>query len=235
MLRAAVFDFDGVIVDSEPLHYEAFVSVARGFGIDFTYQEYAQKYIGYDDRDAFRAMLAETDEAPPEAHRVDELGQRKHEHFVQAVARGIRVLPGVLSLIQEISSTMPMAIASGATRRDIDLILQTVGLDNRFDCIVSADDVHRSKPDPESYVLAVRHLMRRHCDLAIAPGNCVAIEDTDAGIRSARSAGLWTVGVAHATSAELLGNAHRVIRSLEEIGVQTLQAWHAEARLGSQA
>ncbi len=209
MLKAVVFDFDGVIVDSEPLHYEAFRSVARGFGFDFTYQAYAEKYIGYDDRDAFRAILAEVNGADADEQRITDLGQQKHERFVQAVARGVRVLPGVRSLIKDVAAAMPMAIASGATRRDIDLILDTVDLNEIFECIVSADDVRQSKPDPESYVLAVRELMRRHPDRDIAAADCLALEDTEAGIRSARDAGLWTVGVANATDRSLGRGAHR--------------------------
>ena len=229
MLKAVIFDFDGVIVDSEPLHYEAFVFVAREFGLDFSYDEYAQKYIGYDDRDAFRAMLAEAENSDTDEQRIADLGQRKHEQFVQAVARGISVFPGVRDLIEGLSSTMPVTIASGATRRDIDLILRAVGLDAAFECIISADDVRCSKPDPESYALAVDDLNRRHPDRSIAAADCLALEDTDAGIQSARDAGLWTLGVAHAPDAPPLAGAHRVVASLEGLHVQTLRSWHAEA------
>jgi len=229
MLKAVVFDFDGVIVDSEPLHYEAFVSVAREFGLDFSYDEYARMYIGYDDRDAFRAMLVEAGNRDADEKRISDLGQQKHEVFVHAVERGVRVFPGVRSLIENVSASMPMAIASGATRRDIDLILRAVGFDDAFECIISADDVRHSKPDPESYILAVGDLKRRHPDRNITAADCLALEDTEAGIRSARDAGLWTIGVAHASESPPLPLAHRVVPSLDGLNIHTLRAWHARA------
>lgn len=227
MLKAVVFDFDGVIIDSEPLHYEAFVSVARGFGVDFTYLEYVQKYIGYDDRDGFRAMLAEAVDEIADDDRIAALGRQKRERFAQAVVRGVAVFPGARSLIEHIGAALPIAIASGATRNDIDLILDAVQLKDRFECVISADDVACSKPDPESYVLAVNGLTRLHPELAIAPRDCLSLEDTDAGIQSAREAGLWTLGVAHGTESQSLCRADRVVPSLEGLTLEILQTWHA--------
>ena len=227
MLKAIVFDFDGVIVDSEPLHYQAFLALARGFGLDFTYEEYARKYIGYDDRDAFRAMLVELDGSHVDEDRLAELGRKKSDVFQSIADAGVRAYPGVLDLIHRAAAVMPLAIASGATRKDLELVLGKFGLGDRFEPIVSADDVAHSKPDPQTYVLAVRGLARRHRGLAIQPVDCLAIEDTAAGIDSARAAGLRTLGVAHTGPASQIGHADQVVAALADLDLETLRGWYS--------
>ena len=228
MLKAIVFDFDGVIVDSEPLHYRAFVEIARGFGLDFTYEQYVRDYIGFDDRDAIGAMLQEAT-GTADAQRIRELCAVKCRRFEAIAERGVRPYPGVLELIQEAAAAMPLAIASGATGHDIDLICQQLGLAGRFTAIVSADDVSHSKPAPQTYTKAVRDLSRRCTDLALEAGDCIAIEDTSAGIKSARVAGLWALGVSNTMGAGALSEAHHVVASLNGLNLETLRRWHDES------
>lgn len=225
MLKAVVWDFDGVIVDSEPTHYRAFAQVARQLDVQFSWEEYLDRYIGYDDRDVFRILLAESGKADQGSNDVSGLCAEKAEIFDQIVAQGIEPMPGALGLIDSAGRQIPLAISSGATRRDIDLILGTLGLLDRFDTIVTADDVARSKPDPQSYAVAVRGLAQRRPELELAPDNCLAIEDTAAGIQSARDAGLMTLGVAYTGPAELLHAAHRVVDTLEGLDIEQLQEW----------
>lgn len=234
MLKAVVFDFDGVIVDSEPLHFRAFVRVAESIGVTFDYDHYVQHLIGYDDRDVCRLLLARSTgaggDAGPDKCSVDEdhvcaLKDRKGKLFEQIVGDGVAAIPGATRLIETASSQMPIAISSGATRADIDLILDALGLIGRFDPIVSADDVARSKPDPESYRQAVAGVAAGNPHLRLEPGDCLAIEDTTAGIESARGAGLWTLGLTTSGPAERLTRAHRIAESLEELTIERLQQW----------
>ena len=226
MLKAIVFDFDGVIVDSEPMHYQAFAAVAGDLGIQFTYADYAAQYIGFDDRDAFAAMLKIHLDATSDRPPLEQLIRRKAEHFETLVAKGTSVYPATVKLILAAAGKLPLAIASGAGRRDIDLILEPLRLRDPFDVIVSADDVRRSKPDPETYVRAVHELAGLHRGLDLAPADCLAIEDTTSGIDAALEAGLWTLAVAHTTAAEHLGAAHRVVQNLDGLTLQTLRYWH---------
>ena len=225
MIAAIVFDFDGVIADSEPLHYEAFVAVSRRFGLDFDYETYARRYIGFDDRDAFRAMLDEVGASANDAASIASLTAQKAAAFEQCVQAGIRALPGAIELVHAASAAMPVAIASGATRRDIDLILDKLGIADRFELIVSADDVARSKPDPETYRQAVRRLADRHTGHGIKATTCVAIEDTTAGLASARAAGLKTVGIDPTDSAGGLDGADHTLGSLRELTLEQLHRW----------
>ncbi len=217
MLGAIVFDFDGVVTDSEPLHWRAFDRVAKPLGVSFSYEEYLRELVGFDDRDAFRAILGRLGVA--DERRVTDLCRQKQIAFEAVVQEGVRAIPGVTALIHEACAQMPIAIASGATRRDIDLILGRLELQDYFKTIVTADDVSRSKPDPETYRLAVSRL-------GLDPGVCLSIEDTAAGVASARGAGLMTLGLDTLGRPESLGQAMRVAASLEGVTLQTLRQWY---------
>jgi len=220
MLEAIVWDFDGVIVDSEPLHYRAFLRVAETIGYSFTWEEYLDKFIGFDDRDAFRAMLGDPQGGGPDEDRprLIALCEQKADAFEAVVNESVKPIPGTLEFINETAGSIRFAIASGATRRDIDLILGKLNLVGRFETIVSADDVAQSKPDPQSYALAVQRL-------GVLPGKSLAIEDTAAGVASARGAGLWTLGLSTSGPAEILQQAHRVIPNLKDITLEQLREW----------
>lgn len=235
MLKAIVFDFDGVIVDSEPLHYRAFLCVAETMGVTFDYDYYLKRLIGYDDRDGAKIILARADgageNAGPEAYRGDSqritaFKDEKGKMFQQIVSEGIEGIPGAAALMEGAAARLPIAICSGATRADIDLILRGLKLKARFATIVTADDVARSKPDPASYALAVQRLAERDRDRNLTAGDCLAIEDTAAGIESARGAGLWTLGLASSGPASALTRAHRVVETLEGLSIEQLCEWY---------
>ncbi len=224
MLHAIVFDFDGVIVDSEPLHYRAFLEVGRDLGVTFSYDDYLAEYVGFDDRDAFRHMLANA-ERPVDEAAVAALCDRKQPAFDELVKRELDAeafaIPGALTLIDGCHAAgLPIAVASGATRADIDLMLGMLGRRDRFEVIVTADDVARSKPDPASYALAAERL-------GVAPGCCLAIEDTAAGLASAAGAGLLTLGLTTTTDAPALAAAGRVLPDLSGVTLDQLRAWYA--------
>ena len=218
MIEAIVYDFDGVIVDSEPLHYRSFLRVVEPMGIRFSYETYMRHYIGFDDRDGFRAMAADHGVELGEA-RLTELIEAKARAFEQVVADGIEPFPGVRELIEATAKAMPIAICSGALRSDIDAILPAVlenGYADWFKAIVTADDVARSKPDPQSYALACERL-------GVSPASALAIEDTPTGLMSARDAGMRTLAVTNTWPAEELTDADHVVHSLAELDVDSLR------------
>ncbi len=222
MLQAIVFDFDGVLVDSEPLHYQAFVLIARSLGLELTFEQYVQTYIGFDDRDAFRVMLEVTGRDKSDA-AVAALCAKKRPAF-EALTRatGKLALPGSVELLDASrASGLRVAIASGATRADIGLMLGLLDRADAFEVIVTADDVPRSKPDPASYAKAA-------AALGVEPGTCLAIEDTRAGLKSATAAGLRTLAITTSHAAEeLVDDAERVIETLVGVTPKQLQAWYA--------
>lgn len=217
MPEAILFDFDGILVDSEPLHYRAFIEVLDPLGMGFPWEEYVETYMGFDDRDAFReafrAKGIDLDEG-----NLAKLVAAKSRAFLDGIRTGMTAYPGVVPLIESLrAASRPMALCSGALRADIDPILAQLGVAGRFDVIVSADDVHRSKPDPESYALAFRNLSERYRDSLTVPENSVAVEDTPAGIRSAKGAGLRVLAVTNSYDPEDLTEADWIIDSLENV------------------
>ena len=209
-LRAAVFDFDGVIVDSEPLHYRSLRDALRPEGVEISEAEYLQVYLAYDDREAIRLALEHHGQSTDPARR-ERIEARKVETFARLIPE-IPVFDGVRDLVRALEAEMPLAIASGARHDEVDAILRGVGLRDAFEAIVGAEDAERTKPDPAPYLEAARRLAARTPGLA--PADCLAFEDSMPGIASALVAGMKVVGIAHSYPAEKLRAAHRVVDSL---------------------
>lgn len=213
-MKAVIFDFDGIIVDTEPLHFKSFQRVLAPLGMEFTWQEYVDTYIGFDDRDAFREAF-KSNRKNLQSEELHSLISRKASVFQEVILDGVSAYPGVLELIQHLrAADIPLAICSGALRSDIEPILALLDLKNTFDVIVSADDVTSSKPDPECYQLAFDKLNETR-QISVDKLSAIAIEDTPTGITAARRAGLPVCAVSNSYSAEHLTDATFTISSLE--------------------
>jgi HAD superfamily hydrolase (TIGR01509 family) len=211
MLNAVIFDFDGIIVDSEPMHYQAFQRILEPLGKGFSWEDYCTTYIGYDDRDAFREAFKAKKEKIC-SRDVKQLLREKAEIFQQLIREGQATpLPGAVELIKSIPRKLPIALCSGAILEDITPILETLGIDSSFSVIVTAEDTAKSKPDPAPYTLALQKLGLDHAASAIA------IEDTPAGILSAKAAGLKVLAVTNSFDREFLLEADAVTDSLEKV------------------
>ena len=196
MLQAVIFDFDGVITDSEPLHYHALLATLNDRGIQFDWQTYCEKYLAYDDRDLFRHVLADAGRDPA-PDLIARLMETKNAQILHAIPQHTDLLPGVAALIDDLAHhNVPAAICSGARRNEVELFLQLAGLDHYFRFLVAADDVAHAKPDPQGYRLALEKLIPYFPEPPIAT-RCVAIEDSPGGLRAAHDAGLTTLAVAH--------------------------------------
>ena len=222
-LRAAVFDFDGVIVDSEPLHFRALREALLPEGVFITGEEYVRAYLAYDDREAVRRAL-EQHGVPAEPGRVDRVEARKVEAFARR-RHEVPVFDGARELVLALAAEMPVAIASGARHDEIEAVLSSLGLRDAFQAIVGAEDAERTKPDPAPYLEAARRLAARAPGLA--PAECIAFEDSAAGIAAALGAGMKVVGVAHSYPADELRAAHRVVGSLAGLDAGSLRGLFA--------
>lgn len=219
-MRAALFDFDGVLVDSEPLHYGALRECLLPEGIAIDEQEYFRTYLAYADREAIRIAL-ERHGHPYDPERVEAIARRKAAIF-EALTGRVVFFPGARELVETLGREIPLAIASGALRSEIEAILAAGGLRDAFAAIVGAEDVARGKPDPEPYLAAMARLERRAPGLR--PGECLVFEDSMAGIASAVAAGMKVVAVAHSYPAPKLRAADRVVESLAGLAVDELKA-----------
>lgn len=189
-MPAIIFDFDGVIVDSEPLHEAALLQCARERGMSFTHEQYMAKLIGLADRDCLPVLYQLNGRTPTPEEHASYFTQKKqlvHAMIERGEAKGF---PGTLAIIREASGSVPLAVCSGAIRPEIEMVLKSLEIARFFRTIVSADDVKRSKPDPEGYQKAAAALDEK-------PSNCVALEDTPTGCRAALGAGLHVIAVGH--------------------------------------
>jgi HAD superfamily hydrolase (TIGR01509 family) len=211
--KAIIFDFDGVIADTEPLHYRAFQEVLEPIGLEYSWKEYLDLYAGFDDRDALRERFKRSKKQLP-ADELARLAALKAQAFERLVTRGAaKPYPGVVELVRAQEGVRPVALCSGAVRSDILPVLRSLALTEAFQVVVTAEDVATSKPDPACYRLAVERLG------GLRPAECLAIEDTPAGIQAAKAAGLRVVAVTNTYGREKLFGADRIVASLAGLKV----------------
>lgn len=224
MLRAVVFDFNGILVDDEPIHFRLFQKVLAEEGLDLTEEDYWEKYLGFDDRGCFEAILEAAGEEPS-TFRITRWITRKSAYYQELIRReGYPFFPGGVELVREVHDRgLPLGLVSGALRDEVEGALEQEGLTECFKALVTADDVERSKPDPEGYVQVMRELNSRPPlpERLLHPHEVLAIEDSPAGIESA-AAGLLTLGVAQTYDAAELTGADRVVERVAGLGVDDL-------------
>ena len=219
MLRAVIFDFDGVIADSEPAHFEVFRRVLAAEGVVLTWEAYTERYLGYDDVECVEHVLLDAGQACSK-ERAKAVAQLKIDQFVDYLRDHYVIMPGVEALLADLrGAQVACSVCSGAWRHEVEFILREAQLIDRFEVIIGADDVKASKPDPEGYVLAVKRTAEAlGSDGGLQVGECVAIEDSVWGIKAAKGAGLKCLGVTGSYSrAELAGVADAVADGLGEV------------------
>ena len=227
-LQAIVFDFDGVIADSEPLHLKAFQQALAEQGISLDRAEYFSRYLGYDDVGMFQALASDRGLAMSDRH-INALVALKGAKL-QAMLNGGEVLfPGAVEFIRSAAAAVPIAIASGALRHEIVEIIEGTGIGGLFTTIVASGDTPESKPSPAPYVLAFEQL-RAAAGGQLDAGRCVAIEDSVWGLESARGAGLRCVGVTSSYGAGQLAGAELVVDGLNALTIEALDNLCATTR-----
>ena len=218
-LQAIVFDFDGVIANSEPLHLRAFQRSFGDLGLALSADEYYSAYLGYDDVGVFTSVARDRGLALS-APQVDALVVRKGEYVQELLRAGEVLFPGAAVFIQQAAAAVPVAIASGAQRHEIEEILDATGLRGFFAVIVAAGETAQGKPFPDPYARAFQLLDAANGGLS--KNRCVAIEDSRWGLESARAAGLRCVGVTTSYTASELPAAELVADGLRELTIPML-------------
>ena len=227
-LQAIVFDFDGVIADSERLHLRSYQDILAPEGITISTEDYLAKYLGYDDVGVFKAVGRDHGIAMDDV-RVSELIERKGRRYESLAAAGEMLFPGAADFIRAAAAAdVPIAIASGALTHEIQDVLERAGLLDLFPIIVGADQTERSKPHPDPYLTAFARL-RSHSGRDLIAWRSVAIEDSKWGLVSARGADLRCVAVTNTYSAaELRDDAELVVAGLHALTLDALDALCAD-------
>jgi beta-phosphoglucomutase len=219
VLKAIIFDFDGVLADTEPLHFKMFQRVLHEEGLPLSEQDYYQKYVGLDDKGCFQAILAAHGRlAPPETVR--RLVERKAALMLEQITATPVIYPGIADFIKRAAGRYRLAIVSGALRHEIELILKSVGLRSSFEHITAAEDIRYGKPDPEGYRHALRALNR---GAAVQASECLVIEDTIAGIQAANAAGMRCLAVSTTYPADQLAGADAVVSTLKGYDLDAIE------------
>lgn len=199
MLKAVLFDFNGVIINDEPLHQKLLDKILVEENLRPKPEEYWELCVGRSDRACLRDLLERRGRVPTDDY-LDGLIERKSRYYLAELS-AIEKLPsyaGIEDILFQIRAAhLVTAVVSGALRAEIDLVLQRLNLTQAFSTVIAGDDISASKPDPEGYLKAVAALNTQHPDLQLEPQHCLVIEDTPAGIEAAKNAGMQVVGVAN--------------------------------------
>ena len=216
-LRAVIFDFDGTLVDSEPIHGLATREGLAVAGIDLSVEEFLARWVGLSDTECY-LQVAKDRGVTLEPGVMERVRAAKNEVYERMALSGeVPLVAGAVTLIHSLARTLPLGVCSAARRIEIESALTRHALLDRMRAIVAVEDVAHSKPDPEGYLLAAQRV-------GVEPGACVAIEDTSRGIEAARRAGMGVVAVAQTVSESRLSGAHVVKRSLREVNEGALLA-----------
>jgi beta-phosphoglucomutase len=222
---ATIFDYNGVLVDDEVVHLEAFRDVLAPLGIQLSERDYWDKYLGFDDAGAFRAILTDQGRPVTEAD-VHRLIEEKRPRYLARARDVLHGFEGAADLVKRRASVGPVIIVSGALRSEIELGLSVLGVANAVGTIVSAEDTERSKPDPEGYLIGIRVLTER-AGASVAAA-AVVIEDSIAGVEAAKAARLACIAVGHSYPLDALARAGAdlTVPNLGAITDDALRALH---------
>ena len=182
MLKALIFDFDGVIADTEPIHLEAFKIVLNDHGIVMTDEQYFNKYLAYDDKTLFEKIFTDNGREISE-NTINDLIEEKHILITELFSKHVAIFPGIDDFIKRSAEKYTLAIASGALKSEIEFILKKYSLDNYFQSITSADEVLNCKPDPEPFLKALKKINSNNDE--IKASDCLVLEDSVYGIEAA--------------------------------------------------
>jgi beta-phosphoglucomutase len=222
MLRAVIFDFDGVITDSEVLHLRSFNQVLAKYGVEISTKDYYKEYLGLSDIDCFKALINKKVLLKP-AKGLENLVKEKTEIFEKLAKTEGRIIEGVRDFLQMLSqNNITMAICSGALLTEIELVLEQARLRSFFEVIVSAEFVKKGKPSPEGFLLTLRKLNHGRQN-AISANQCVVIEDSHWGLEAAKAAGMHAVAVTNSYDADQLTLAERIVTKLGDLSINDLQ------------
>lgn len=223
MFPATLFDYNGVLVDDEAVHLAAFREALSPLGIELSEADYWERYLGFDDVGAFRAILTDAGREPA-SEQVRALVEAKKPLYLARARGALKPFEGARELLERRATAGPVGIVSGALRSEIEMGLDVLGATEQVRVIIAAEDVTESKPSPEGYELGRAALARLSSEEVAR--SALVVEDSIAGIQAARAAGLTCVAVSHSYKADELrsAGADLVVERLADITEEALEA-----------
>lgn len=229
MLKAIILDFNGVILNDEPIHFSAMRDTVAELGVVLTKEDYWRKYLPFDDRQCLDAICRDFSIRLTEKERETALA-RKAQLYRKTLSDRFPLFPGAPQFIENAAKHYPLALASGARREEIETALDSTGLRRYFLVIVAAEDFVRGKPHPESFLLALEQLNAKigGALAPIRPEECLVIEDSIDGVNGARAAGMMCMAVSNSYPENMLKAANMTADTLSEVKLDTLRALFKE-------
>ena len=222
MLKAVIFDFDGVITDSEILHLRAFNQSLAQYGIEITKNDYYTMYLGFNDTDCYK-LLIEKGLLKMDEQQINTLMIQKKKLFEQLAKAEGKMIEGVRDFLNMLEqNNIPMAICSGSLLTEVEMVLEDARLRHLFEAIVSGEQVKKGKPDPEGFLLSLQRLNENR-ENPIMANQCIVIEDSHWGLEAAKAAGMHTIAVTNSYDAEQLSMADKIVERLNELSIDDLQ------------
>jgi HAD superfamily hydrolase (TIGR01509 family) len=217
VIRAIIFDLDGTLANTEPLHYEAFARILRRERIELDRGDYFHRLIGFDDHDCFATVLKDNGRRPTGAKLAD-LIARKAAAYQAMIAERDVTFPGAVDFVRRCAERFPLILATGTLRVEAEDILKRAGVRDLFVGIVAAEDVEHGKPAPDCFEKALGQLgFLLRLRPPLEPSQCLVVEDTPAGVEAARRAGMRVLALCHDASADDLKAADVVCKSIAEV------------------
>lgn len=205
-----IFDFDGVLVDSEPMHEWAIAESVKDRGWTFSKQQFVEHIVGKGDESAY-VNIARWNGSTISEDEIGALLRVKWALMERGIVEGrFSVQPGAIECVRAAAARGPVGVCSGSVRSTVEPMLKVIGVHGLLGVIVTADDVAQSKPDPEGYRKAA-------AALGLDPRRTIAIEDTPTGIAAGKAAGLFVIGVAHTVPPERLHQADQVYTRIADV------------------
>ena len=208
MIKAILMDFNGVIIDDEPLQMKAYQEILKGEGIDLTEEDYYAS-MGMDDR-TFIESAHRRAKRDFTADGVAAIHKAKTAKWREIVEKEIPLFPGVENFVKKMSQSFALGIVSMANREEIEFVLEATKMRHDFSIIISAEDVTHCKPNGECYHKGFNLIDAARTARGSNPivhGDCLVIEDSPPGIQAGRAAGLKTLGITNTVSAQELRDA----------------------------
>jgi beta-phosphoglucomutase len=231
-LKAVLFDFNGVIINDEPLHQKLIEQLLIEENLRPNPQEFRQICLGRSDRACLVDLLALRGRVVTEDYLTKLIARKSvaYKQQLETIAK-LPIYPGLTDLIFQVrSAQLPLAVVSGAVRAEIEFVLQRIDLAQYFAVIVAGDEITVSKPEPEGYLLAVERLNQQYPHLKLQPQECLAIEDTPAGMQAAKRAGMQVVGVANTYPFHMMQRqANWAVDYLSELELDRVREVYAQA------
>ncbi len=202
-----IFDMDGVLVNTEPLHCRATQETLAAYGVAMTEADYFTRYIAYSDWELMEMLL-------PRGRNREEACAAKSIRYLELVRAGIPAFEDGLDLLGR-THGYRIAIATGSMRDEAEMALRAHGIRDRFAVVITREDCTEGKPHPEPFLRAAQ-------GLGLRPEQCVVIEDTPGGVQAAKAAGMRCVAVTHSCPAWRLAAADLVVDDLRDVDLAAM-------------